>query len=168
MVSWMYQSCPTLYFRVHHQLPELAHTHVHWVGDAIQSSHPLTYSFLSLEPVICSMSNPNCYFLTCIQISQEAGKVVCYSHLLKKSPQFIVIHTIKGFSVVNETEVDVFLELSCFFYDPTEVGSLISGYSAFLKSIWTSGSSRFAYCWSLARRILSVTLLVCEMSAIVQ
>ena len=61
--------------------------------------------------------------------------MVCYSHLLKKSPQFIVIHTIKGFSVVNETEVDVFLELSCFFYDPTEVGSLISGYSAFLKSM---------------------------------
>ena len=60
------------------------------------------------------MSSPNCCFLTCIQISQEAGKVVCYSHLLKNSPWFVVIHTIKGFSVVNETEVDVFLEFLWF------------------------------------------------------
>ena len=81
------------------------------------------------------MSSPNCCFLTCIQISQEAGKVVCYSHFLKNSPQFIVIHTIKSFNVVNETEVDVFLELSCFFYDPTDVGNLISGYSAFLNPV---------------------------------
>ena len=65
--------------------------------------------------------------------------MVCYSHLLKKSPQFIVIHTIKGFGIVNKAEIDVFLKLSCFFHDPVDVGNLISGSSAFLKSslyIW--------------------------------
>ena len=61
------------------------------------------------------MSGSNCCFLTCIQISQEAGKVVWYSHLLKNFPQFVVIHIVKGFSIVSEAEVDVFLEFSCFF-----------------------------------------------------
>ena len=85
------------------------------------------------------MSGSNCCFLTFIQIAQEAGKVVCYSHFFKNFPQFIVIHTVKGFSIVNEAEVDVFLELSCFFYDPADIGNLISGSSAFHKSslnIW--------------------------------
>ena len=67
-------------------------------------------------PICCSMSSSNCCFLTCIQISQEAGQVVCYSLLLQNFPQFIVIHTVKGFGIVNKAEVDVFLELSCFFY----------------------------------------------------
>ena len=66
------------------------------------------YSFPNLEPVHCSMSGSNCCFLTCIQISQEAGQVVWYSHLLKNFPQFVVIHTVKGFSVVNGAEVDGF------------------------------------------------------------
>ena len=99
----------------------------------------MTYSFHNLEPVCCSMSGSNCCFLTCIQISQEAGKVVWYSHLLENFPQFVVIHIVKGFSTVNEAEVDAFLELSYFFYDQTDVDSLISGSSAFLKSslnIW--------------------------------
>ena len=85
------------------------------------------------------MSDSNCCFLTCIQISQEAGQVVWYAHLFKKFPQFVVIHTIKIFDLVNKAEVDVFLELSCFFNDPTDVGNLISGSSAFSKSslnIW--------------------------------
>ena len=73
-------------------------------------------------------------FLTCIQISQEAGQVVWYSHLFKNFPQFVVIHTVKGFSVVNKAEVDVFLELSSIFYDPVDVGNLISGSSAFSKT----------------------------------
>ena len=60
--------------------------------------------------------------------------MVWYSHLLKNFPQFVVIHTIKGFSVVNETEVDVLLKLSCFFYDPMDVGNLITGSSAFPKT----------------------------------
>ena len=66
------------------------------------------YSFRNLEPVHCSMSGSNCCLLTCIQISQEAGKVVWYSHLLKNFPQFVVIYTVKGFNIVNEAEVDVF------------------------------------------------------------
>ena len=90
-------------------------------------------SFPDLEPVCCSMSSSNCWILTCIQISQEAGKVVWYSHLLKNFLQFVVIHTIKGFGVMNK--VDVFLKLSCFFYDPTDVGNLLSRNSAFSKSI---------------------------------
>ena len=74
-----------------------------------------------------------------IQVSQEADKVVWYSHLLKNFPQFVVVHTVKGFNVVNEADVDVSLEFPCFFYDPTDVGNLISGSSAFSKSslnIW--------------------------------
>ena len=90
--------------------------------------------FSYLESVCCSMSSFNCCFLTCIQTSQEAGQMVWYSHLLKNFPQFIVIHTFKGFSVVNEAEVDVFLAISCFFYDPLDVVSLITGSSAFSKS----------------------------------
>ena len=81
----------------------------------------------------------NCCFLTCIQISQEAGQVVCYSHLLKNFPQFVLIHTVKGFGVVNKAEVDIFLELSCFFDDLMDVGNLISGSSGFSKpslNIW--------------------------------
>ena len=70
--------------------------------------------------------------------------MVWYSHLFKNFPQFVVICTVKGFGIVDKAEVDVFLELSCFFYDPTDVGNVISGSSAFSKSnlnIWTSGSS---------------------------
>ena len=66
------------------------------------------YSFSYLEPVCCSMSSPNCCFLTCIQVSQEAGQVVWYSHLLKNFPQFIVIHTVKGFGIVNKAEIGGF------------------------------------------------------------
>ena len=73
-----------------------------------------------------SMSSSNC-FLTCIQVSQGVGEVVWYSHLFQNIPQFVVIHTIKGFGVVNKAVVDVFLEFSCFFYDPADVGNLISG-----------------------------------------
>ena len=87
----------------------------------------------------CSMSSSNCCFLACTQVSQEAGKVVWYSRLFNNFPQSVVIHTVKGFGIVNNAEVDVFLQLSCFFNDPTDVGNLISGSSAFYKScfnIW--------------------------------
>ena len=92
-----------------------------------------------LEPVCSYMSSSNCCFLTCIQVSQEADQVVWYSYLFQNFPQFIVIHTVKSFGVVNKAKVDVFLELSCFFYDPTDVANLISGSSAFSKTslnIW--------------------------------
>ena len=185
------------------------------------------------------MSSSNCCFLICIQVSQEAGPVVWDSHLFQNFPQFIVIHTVKGFGIVNKAEIDVFLELSCFFDDSADVGNLICGslvaqrlkhlpamreiwvwslrrkipwrrkwqptpvflpgeshgrrrlvgYSPrvtksrtqlsdftftfhfplrFLKPAWISGSSRFTYCCSLAWRILSITLLACEMSALVR
>ena len=85
------------------------------------------------------MSSSNCCFLTCIQISQEAGQVVWYSHLLNNFPQFVMIHTVKDFGILNKAKVDVLLELSCFFHDPADVSNLISGSSAFSKSylnIW--------------------------------
>ena len=116
-------------------------------GDSIQSwrtPSPVWNSF----PIFPNMSSSNCCFLTWIQISQEAGKVVWYSHLFQNFPQFVVIHRVKGFGIVNKAEVDVFLELSCFFYDPMDVGNLISGSSAFSKTSWTSGSSQFMYSWA--------------------
>ena len=85
------------------------------------------------------MPSSNCWFLTCIQVSQEPGQVVWYSHLLQNFPQLIVIHTVEGFGIVNKAEIDIFLELSCFIYDPADTGNLISGSSAFSKTslnIW--------------------------------
>ena len=90
------------------------------------------YSCTYLEPVYCSMSSSNCCFLTCIRISQEAGQVVCYSHIFQNFPQFSVIHTVKGFGIVNKAEIDVFSR-TLFFDDPADVGNLISGSSAFLS-----------------------------------
>ena len=97
------------------------------------------YCFPDLEPVQCSMSSGNCCLFTCIQVSQEAGHVVWYSHLLKTFPQFVVIYRVKGFGTFNKAEVDIFREFSCFFDDPADVGNLISSSSAFSKSnrnIW--------------------------------
>ena len=96
-------------------------------------------SFHYLEPVYCFMYDSNCCFLACIQISQYAGKVVWYSHLLKNFPQFVVIDTVKGFGVDSKSEIDSFLELFCFLDDLADVGNLISDSSAFSKSslnIW--------------------------------
>ena len=95
------------------------------------------YSFPNLEPACCSMSGLNCCFLTCIQVSQEGGKVFLnlrIFHNLLWSTQ-----SIKGFSIVSEADVDAFLEFACFLYDPANVGNLISASSAFSKSslyIW--------------------------------
>ena len=101
------------------------------------------YSFSYLEPVCCSMSSSNCCFLIYIQISQEAGQMVWCSHLSQNFPQFVVIHTVKGFGIkgfaLAKAEVEAFLELSCFFNDLTDVGNLISGSSTFSKTslnIW--------------------------------
>ena len=97
------------------------------------------YSFPDLEPICCSMSSSSCCFLTCIQISQESGQVVWYTHLFKNFPQFVFIYTVKGFGIVNKAEVYIFLEFSSFFDDPVDVGNFISGSSTFSKSslnIW--------------------------------
>ena len=91
------------------------------------------------EPVSCSMSGSNCCFLTYIQVSQETGKATWYSHLFMNFPQFVVIHAVNGFSIINEAEVDIFLEFPCFLHDLTNVDNLISGSYAFSKSslyIW--------------------------------
>ena len=114
------------------------------------------------------MSSSNCCFLTCMQNSQESGKVVWYSYLFQNFPQFVVTHTVKTFGVVNKAKVDAFLEFSCFISDPVDTGNLIWVPLPFLNPAWTSGSSQFTYCWSLAWRILSITLLEWEMSAMVQ
>ena len=89
------------------------------------------YSFPSLEPVSCSMPGSNFCFFTYIQVSQEAGKVFWYSHLIKNFSQFVVIHTVKDFLIISEAYI--FLELPCFLYDPTNIDKLISGFSAFSK-----------------------------------
>ena len=101
----------------------------------------LMYSFSNFEPVRCSMSYSNCCFLTCICVSQEAGKMVWYSHLFKNFPQFVVIHTVKGFNVVNEAEEDFFfLEFCCFFLWcwmlTLDIGNLISAFTKSNLHIW--------------------------------
>jgi len=118
---------------------------IHVLMSFSQIIHPLPLIYgldvLNFQFWTCplSMSVSNCCFLTCIQVCQEAGKVVWYSHLFQNCPQFVVIHTIKGFSVISEAEVGVFLGFSCFFFGPTDVGHLISCSFDFLKSslnIW--------------------------------
>ena len=80
------------------------------------------------------MSGSNFYFFICMQVSQEADTVACYSHLFQNFSQFVVIHTVKGFSVVSEAEVGGFLEFPCLLCDPTDVGSLISSHFSFTES----------------------------------
>ena len=149
-LSSVAQSCPTLCgpmnrstpgLPVHHKLPEFTQTHVHRVGDAIQPSHPLS----SPSP---PASNPSQHqgLFQWVNSSHEvakvlefqAGQVVWYSLFFQNFPQVIVIHTVKGFGIVSKAEIDVFLELSCFFDNPTDIGNLVSGSSAFcLKPAWT-------------------------------
>ena len=112
------------------------------------------------------MYDSNRCFLTCIQISQGAGQLVWYSHLFRNFPQFLVIHTVKGFSVVK-AEVDVFLELSSFFYDSMDVGNLISGSSSFSKSSFNIWKFLVHMLLSLAWRILSIALLANDCNCVV-
>ena len=125
------------------------------------------YCFSNLEPVHCSMSGSNCCFLTCIPVSQETGKVVWYSHLLKNFPQFSCDPHSQRLSHSQWSRSRCFSGIPLIFYDPVNAGDLISGFS-FLNPACTSGSFRFTYCWSLASRILSIILLACETSAIMQ
>ena len=111
----------------------------------VYSQSCCTYSFPKFEPVRCSVSSSSCCFLTCIQVSQEAGKEVCVPICLRTFHS-LLWSTVKGFSIVNEAEVDIFLEFPCFLYDPANVGNLISGSSAFSKSI--------LYLWKFSIHIL--------------
>ena len=137
----------------------------------------------NIESVLCSTSSPNCCFLIRIQVSQEASKIVSYAHLFKNFPQFVVIHIVIGFSIDNEAEVDVFWNSLAFsiiqwmlavwslnsllFLNPA-CTSESSRITYCWSPAWTSGSSQSTYCWSFAWRILTITLLECEISAIVQ
>ena len=94
--------------------------------------------------------------------------VVWYSHLFQNFPQLIVTHTVKGFGVVNKAEVDAFLELSCFFDDPVDVSNLVYGSSAFSKTSLNIWKFTVHVLLKLGLEILSITLLACEMSAIVR
>ena len=117
------------------------------------------------HPVSCIEPGHNCCFLTCKQVSQEAGQVVWDSHLFQNFPQFIVIHTVKDFVIVNKAEIDFFfLEYSCIFDDPADVGNLISGFSDFSKislNIWKftvlvllkPGSENFEYYFTSIRDV---------------
>ena len=118
------------------------------------------------QSVCCSISGSNCCFLFCIQISQEAGKVFWYSHLFKNIPQFVAIHTFKGFSVVSEAEVDVFSGILLLYLWCSGCWQLDPGSSAFSKSSLNIWKFSVHICWSLAWRILSIVLLTCEISAI--
>ena len=123
------------------------------------------HSFSYLEPVCCSISSWNCFFMSCIQNSQEASQVVWYSHLFQNFPQLIVVHTVKGFGIVNKAGMDGSLGLSCFLMiqQMLAIWSLVP--LPFLNPCLTSGCSQFTYSWSLAWIILSITLLALEMSA---
>ena len=117
------------------------------------------YSFSYLEPVCRSMSGSNYCSLICIQISQEAGQVIWYSHLFKNFPHFVVIHIVKGFGIVNKAAVYFFWNYLAF----TMIQWMLAIWSLlplpFLNLAWTSGSSWFTKCWSLGWRILSIILL---------
>ena len=110
------------------------------------------YTSSYLEPVCCSMSNSNCCFLTCIQVSQEADQVVWYSHFFQNFPQFIVIHTIRGFSIVNKVEIYDFWNSLTF----SMIQWMLTLWSLvplpFLNPAWAYGISQFKYCWRLAWR----------------
>ena len=94
--------------------------------------------------------------------------MVWYSHLFKNFPQLVAVHTVKSFGIVNKAEIDVFLELSCFLDDSTDVGNLIPGSSAFSKSSLNIWKFTVHVLLKSGLRILSITLLACEMNAIVQ
>ena len=125
------------------------------------------YSFPNLETVHCSMSGSNSCFLTCIQVSQEAGKVLGIP-ISKNFPQFSVVHPVKGFGIVIKTDVDVFLIFSCFFDDQTDVGNLISGSSVFSKTSLNIWKFSVHVLLKPSLENFSITLLGCEMSAIMR
>ena len=133
-------------------------------GDNIQCLHthlPIWNQSVVPCPVLTVASWPAYRY-------QETGQVVWYAYLFKNFPQFVVIHTVKCFGVVNKAKADVFLELLFFLMIQwmLAIWSLIP--LPFLNPSWTCGSSQFTYCWGMAWRILNITLLTCEMSATVQ
>ena len=127
----------------------LCHSLLLLKGDSIQP--------LCMSPPILNQSAFLCLVLLLLDLNADFSGGRQGIPISENFPQFVVIHTVKGFSVVNEAEINVFLGFSCFFYDPTDVVNLISGSSAFSKS--SLNILMFSYCWSLTWRILSITLL---------
>ena len=136
--------------------------------------YSLDILFPNLEPVCCSMSSSKCCFLICMQISQEAGQVVCYFYLLRIFHSLLWSTWSKALvnlcliGIVNQAEIDIFWNSLAFLMIQQMLATWFLVPLPFLKVAWTSGSSHFTYCWSLAWRILSITLLECAMSAIVE
>ena len=140
----------------------------------IYSAYKLNKQDENIQPWHTPFPNWNQSIVSClvltvaswpVQISQEEGKVVWHSHLLKNFPQVVLIHIVNGSGVINKAEVDIFLEFLAFSMrqQMLAIWSLVP--LPFLNPALTSGSSWFTYCWSLAWRNLSITLLACEMSA---
>ena len=140
----------------------------------IYSAYKLNKQDENIQPWHTPFPNWNQSIVSClvltvaswpVQISQEEGKVVWHSHLLKNFPQVVLIHIVNGSGVINKAEVDIFLEFLAFsmMQQMLAIWSLVP--LPFLNPALTSGSSWFTYCWSLAWRNLSITLLACEMSA---
>ena len=128
----------------------------------------LLYSFLHLERISCSIQGSNCCFLTHTEVSQEAGKMVWYSRLSKSFPQFVLIQTVKGFTVVNEMEIDVFLKFPCLLYNPENVGNLISSSSSFSKPSLDIWKFLVHIVLEPSTQDFCMTLLAWEMDAIVR
>ena len=125
------------------------------------------YSFPNLGTVCCPMSGSNCCFLTCIRFLRRQIRWSGIPISLRIFPASCDPHS-QRFSIVNEAEVDAFLEFPCFFYMTQGILAIWSlAPLPFLNPAFMSVSSQFMYCWSLAWRILSITLLACEMSVIV-
>src|SRR5574338_627229 len=125
------------------------------------------YSFPYLESACCSMSSSNCCFLTCIQISQEAGQVPWYSYIFQNFPVYCDPHSQRLWHSQQSRNRCFFLELSCFFHDPADAGNLISGSSAFSTTSLNIWKFTIHVLLKPGWRISGITLLVCEMSAIV-
>ena len=128
----------------------------------------LSYFFPNLKSVTCFRSRFNCCLFICIHVPQETDKVVWYSHLFKNFPQFVVIHTIKSFDIINEAEVNVFIEFPWFSHDPQMLAIWSPVPLPFLNPPCTSGSSWFTYCWSPAWRDVNIALLACKMSTVIR
>ena len=137
--------------------------HRTWTGD---SFHIWYYTYFNAILPNHPMSEFNSCFLPCIQVSQEMGKVVWYSHLFKNFPRFVVIHTVKGFNQWSSSRRFSGIPLPSLWSSRCwQFWSLVP--LPFLNPVFTPGSSQFTYCGSLAWRILSITLLACEMSTII-
>ena len=171
---------PSVYLRLLIFLPAIlipACASSRWAFHMMYSSSKLIKQGDNIQPCHTSFPIWNKFFVPCLVltvVSWPAHRFLSRQIRWSGIPiswrifQLVVIHTIKGFGIINKVEVDTFLVFSYFFNDPTDLAIWSLVPLPFLSPAWTSGSSWFTYCWSLVWRILKITLLVCEMSAIMQ